>query len=334
MPSPRIQNISQSKRWSLFGFLIIGYFAGKLLSPGHTDTKKVIDDTKIYDTTKLKDQLLFYRPSNANKFSAIFVSCQLDPACRIIYHHVQKTGGSLVASRLNPIIEENSEGINTGEQYNATRWCCGPNMMKRFRERPDYYCGLKLGIYETDGPIFGEVVRTCRQKTADAAGAKEESSVKRTREVAFITMREPIQRTMSQVNQQCNKGYDKKRPEVQAICDKCDYNWNKSGHFFDQFVTETNELYTGMARTIPFVLEQFRGVESHLLILDSVDIDSFFSDIEIASGRSFPQGGEKGENTEKVGHCSFPMPSSMMRGLKPALEVYRNWTMGKETFGP
>ena len=66
-------------------------------------------------------------------------------------------------------------------------------------------------------------------------------------------------------------------------------------------------------------------LQSHLLILDSADIGSFFSDIQRISGINFPKGRS---NTERKEICSFGMTSEMMRALKPAVEAYRNITKG------
>ena len=311
-------------------------------------TKRVGEGIKVKESNSPEEQLLFYRPSNADKFAAIFVSCQLDPSCRIMYHHVKKSGGTLMASRLFPILHENSAGVNTGKRYDSTKWCCNDRMMARFRERPEYYCGLKFGIYEMYGEQFSEVVRTCRQNHSVSGSyvikKRTQGGIlhtfrkqKKTREVAFITIREPIQRTISQIHQRCNSNYKlgTLTPEEQAICDKCDYNngGNESRHYFDNILTETNDLFMGIAQTaIPSILEQFGGVQSHLLILDSAYIDTFSNNIEIQSGRSFPRG--VFNNSEgPLTHCNFAMSSSLMRELKPALDVYRNMTIGEETFG-
>ena len=258
------------------------------------------------NTKQQGNQLSVYHPSNAKLFSSIFVSCQLDPECRIMYHHVQKTGGSLVASRMHPII--------AGESYNSKKWCFGKKMMNRFRNRTDYYCNLKLGIYEMNGPQFGEVVNTFRHIHSHG----------NMREVAFVTIREPIQRTLSHLHQVCNRGFktdltDKER----KMCKACSYADHPQ--FFSRFVKDTNDMYTGIASAIPGILEQFRGLQSHLLILDRADIDSFFNDIQQISGITFPQGRS---NTERKEICSFGMTSEMMRALKPAVEVYRNITKG------
>lgn len=124
------------------------------------------------------------------KFASAFTSCMTDPSCRIMYNHIQKTGGSYLASRLHPVLDEN------GRKYVSKKWCCDTGLWNRFANQTNHFCGLKFGLYETGVPMFANIIETCQQHTK-----------KRKREIALITIRDPIKRTLSRINMRCNRSY-------------------------------------------------------------------------------------------------------------------------------
>lgn len=297
-----------------------------------------------------------------DRFSASFLQCAFhSPGCHIHYHHVQKTGGSRLASRLHPVLSD-----PRGEKYESKKWCCGIPMMDRFHENVELYCEkLKFGIYEVLGPQFADVVNTCMDYQSNNTNTGGRKSEENDEIVVLMTIREPIQLTLSQIHHQCNKNFQKKSKEEKIICKQCSFESNPD--YFLKYVKQTNNVYEGIASAVPDILDQFRkesqytnsrvapeGMrwgrdtqnrtdrgddwielvlgsrkeESHrLMILDQADIDRFFSLLEKHSppGIMVPEG--RG-NEEKTHICSFGVTSSMMKALSPALEIYRNLTGG------
>ncbi len=259
-----------------------------------------------------------------------------------------------MASRLHPILSN-----PRGEKYESKKWCCGFPMMERFHKNEELYCEtLKFGIYEVLGPQFADVVKTCinhQGKNSSAADRKNDEIV------VLMTIREPIQLTLSQIHHQCNKNFEKKSEEEKIICKKCSFETNPD--YFLTYVKQTNNVYEGIASAVPELLDRFnklsqysnfyegsdgsekrnqtnggdnwiatvlgsRAEESHrVMILDQADIDRFFRLLEEHSppGIMVPEG--RG-NEEKTHVCSFGVTSSMMKALSPALEIYRNLTGG------
>ena len=201
------------------------------------------------------------------KFASAFTSCMTDPACRIMYNHIQKTGGSYLASRLYPVLDEN------GRKYVSKKWCCDTGLWNRFANQTNHFCGLKFGIYETGVPMFANIIETCQQHTK-----------KRKREIALITIRDPIKRTLSRINMRCNRSYKTLSEGRKKICQRCNYNYSTADRkFYDHYVNQTNYFYTGLAATSPRLLTMLNkedAISSNVLILDNTDIDPFFANIE------------------------------------------------------
>jgi hypothetical protein len=151
-----------------------------------------------------------------------------------------------------------------------------------------------------------------------------------------MTIREPIQLTLSQIHHQCNKNYNQKTKEEKQMCRTCSFK----GHpdYFLSYVQQTNLVYQEIANEIPKMLNMFTDERARrvnettsgmhkILILDQADIDRFFESLTVRSpnGTVIPEG--RG-NEELVHKCYFGMTSHMMKALAPALEVYRSLTSG------
>lgn len=237
------------------------------------------------------------------RFVRLFVGCVVDPSCRVFYHHVQKTGGSFLASRLFPVLDQNHK------RYDSKKWCCDQVMMKRFWNATSSYCNRKLGVYEVTGGQFHQVVTTCSSKSASGGRA-----------VALITFREPIQRTQSMIHHQCNKNYDRKDPIEQETCRKCHYSANRT--YWNQYVIDTTKTYLDIAQ----MMVQLQSAAVDVLSLDNPNIDRFFSMLEHNLNTTMPSGRGNGERT---GRCSFGMTSPMVKGLGLATAIYKNLTLGR-----
>ncbi|KAL7485773.1 hypothetical protein ACHAW6_011374 [Cyclotella cf. meneghiniana] len=272
---------------------------------------------------------------NPRKFVDAFVQCAFhSPKCRIHYHHVQKTGGSRLASRLFPVLSN-----PPGKSYQSKQWCCEDDMMARFHANVSHYCREnKFGIYEVAAPKFSSVIESClnypnesNQIVTGNVDPHEPNEL-----VVLMTIREPIQLTLSQIHHQCNKNYNQKTKEEKKMCRTCSYK----GHpdYFLSYVQQTNLVYQEIANEIPKMLKMFtdkramrvgdttNGIHK-ILILDQADIDRFFESLAMSSpnGTVIPEG--RG-NEEQVHKCYFGMTSHMMKELAPALEVYRSLTSG------
>jgi Sulfotransferase family len=240
--------------------------------------------------------------TSPSEFVTTLLDCMDSDNCHVLYHHIQKTGGSHVASRLFPVFEERS--------YNSSEWCCNEKFLtERFRQNPQDYCSRKMSIYEIKTDDFAEIHQICH----DIYPSRKF--------VTLISIREPIQRTLSMIHHQCNKNFDLKNPYEQAMCLKCAYV-NDSIPFWDSFVRQTNTLYANLMDVM-----QHRNLRlKHLgrkmpiwLILDNLMIDPFFDLIESSLSEKTMKGRW---NKEQTKICNFGMPSIMMKNLLPAQAVY------------
>ena len=240
--------------------------------------------------------------TSSSEFVVTLLDCMKSDTCHILYHHIQKTGGSYVASRLFPVFE--------GRSYNSTEWCCNDKfLIERFRLNPQDYCSRKLSIYEIKTDDFAEIHQTCH----DIYPSRKF--------VTLISIREPIQRTLSMIHHQCNKNFDLKNPYEQAMCRTCAYV-NDSIPFWDSFVRQTNTLYANLMDVMQHRNLRLRHLgrrKPTWLILDNLLIDPFFDLLEISISNKIIKGRW---NKEKTKICNFGMPSIMMKNLIPAQAVY------------
>lgn len=227
---------------------------------------------------------------NTDTFVERFADCIQDEKCHVLYHHVQKTGGSFLASSLYPVLNQ--------LPYISKIWCCGNNFMDRFRVDKQHYCDLKFAVYEVYGGQFEEVVSTCQDHYDE----------NNHRALALVTVREPIQRTLSNIHQQCNKGYHKQSPEKQAICKRCSYRQDSA--FWDGMVQENNKVYSQLLYNLP--------VDS--FVIDSLMISNFLMLLERSIQQKIPTGKL---NQERKDVCDFHMPSDMFKRLIPSQLAYR-----------
>lgn len=260
-------------------------------------------------------------------------ACLMDELCHVVYHHIPKTAGSLIASTLHPIFEN-------GDRYKSRQWCCYERVMERFVNATDYYClKRKLGIYEVWGDEFSQVLHTCEDKYGTGS-SHAKATHKAHRYVALITTREPIQRTVSLIHQQCNSGYDKHNANFQDMCRECHYN-DESQNFWNGFVGDTNRAYQTMASFIlEFATNNTTGnnegtLSAPVLLLDNSMVDDFFSLFQkvLERNASGPQLNMNvgNPNPENRSICDFGISSSMMRGLRPASTIFFDLWSGKLT---
>ena len=242
-----------------------------------------------------------------------FAKCAMHKKCHIVYFHIQKTGGTYIASRLSPVMNL--------ERYNSKEWCCGDSFMyNSFRQNITNYCiNKKMGIYEVTPEQYTEILDTCKQVIPSDHTM-----------IGLITIREPIQRTISQIHQLCNVNPHRNEQYVQDICERCNYTVNDDDkYFYDKKTNKTNWIYSGVQDVISNTT-----IDVPLLILDSTDITEFFDTLEDIATQSlrrinslldnetfhFPVGRY---NPERKTICDFAMPSSMMKHHADSLRTYR-----------
>ena len=97
---------------------------------------------------------LFYH-HDPDVFLQQFEECMLDmDYCHVLYWHIQKTGGSYIASRLHPV-------FNNGTLYNSREWCCNEKFMKHsFKLETENFCSKKLGVYEVRSHEYQQVCQS------------------------------------------------------------------------------------------------------------------------------------------------------------------------------
>jgi hypothetical protein len=241
----------------------------------------------------------------------MFASCAMRKRCHILYWHIQKTGGTNLADRLY---------FMNGHNYESKYWCCHEDFIQsKFRPNPYRHCNQKMSVYEVRPHQYQEVIRTCQNLP----------SMMNDTFVGLVTLREPLQRTVSAIHQRCNVHAEKIGNTTREICQRC--NYTADGPFYDKIVHTTNTIFEGIHDIIVN-----DTIQLPLLLLDNVDIDAFLKGIEQVAeqllhrlghlprnetfhfrlGRSNSQG-----THQKV--CDFGMTSSMMKQHGPSLQIYR-----------
>ena len=239
--------------------------------------------------------------------------------CHLMYHHLPKTGGTYIASKLFPMFEN-------GTRYKSNEWCCHEILMEKFYNNTQEYCTQKrIGIYEVWGDEYYEVLETCRKLYPQELY------------VGLISIREPIQRTLSLIHQQCNSGYSKKNSLYQEYCRNCTYNTESSISFWDPtFVNNTNRQYLSTLDFIerqqqPSVGGEGRSSSSSspstipLFYVDSSMINDFFTRLSHGMrlrNSTLLDNAREIVNVENRSICDFGMKSSMIKKLRPSIDAY------------
>lgn len=240
--------------------------------------------------------------SSPHSFVDAVVDCFASDTCHVFYHHVQKTGGSSVASRLFPIVEH--------REYNSSEWCCNEKFLDRFRRNPHDYCSRNLSVYEVKAPQYYEILETCRRLHPSHDY------------LALVSIREPIQRTLSMIHHQCNKNFGHKKEIEQSICANCTYT-PESAWFWNQFTNQTNTIYRELKEMLQNDnqqrLLQDQPIELTWLFLDNLMIDTFLDMLKLTMNVELTWGKANKEHTHV---CNFGMPSRMMRDLHSSHWIY------------
>ena len=222
------------------------------------------------------------------KVIEIFDNCVGNDKCHVLYQHVQKTGGSYLASKLKPTLEKVPGGQNNNNRYVPNEWCCGSNLIKRFQNNTSQFCtNYKFSIYEMNSLEFSTILETCSKYNEQEEGGHTY--------VSIVTVREPIQRTISQIHQQCNKGYKVHAEYYQKYCQQCMFleDDSKNNKFWiEEFVHKTNKVFVELQQLLEQRQTQTRQTQQAqqqtqysmkdipILILDSTMINDFLNTLD------------------------------------------------------
>jgi len=251
-----------------------------------------------------------------------FRRCMVDKKCKIYYHHVGKTGGTYVESVFFDTFPLNRKYIK------KKGTCCFSAMVKRFEENKKGYCSAKFSSYQVRGSQFQHIVQSCMDFNEKRRHAEGKDAKFQKKALVLSTYREPISRTLSNINQNCNKNFNRRTQELKDACIACKYESHTDT--WDKFVQETNKIYQGLKLVAEM---QIKNVD--VLMVDIKDInfflDNLFESIEEKKANNgsfhFKKPRSSTRNTEgKLKRCNFGMTSTMVKSLDDgAQEIYKGF---------
>lgn len=213
----------------------------------------------VENKTKTKTTAFHYHHKPVD-FVEIVAECIKDDECGILYHHVPKSGGSMmqhVFSRLNYKMRYYSSCCIEFDLVMG-RSTESRSIFNHFKMDPSKYCARKFQGYEVYGGQFGTVVITCmnlvstsssskntRNKDDGNIDEKEEQQKEEKGRRRFITLssyREPMSRTISWIGQTCNKGLEKRPEKVVQACSRCRYE-GEDKIVWDGFANDTLKTF-------------------------------------------------------------------------------------------
>ena len=273
-------------------------------------------------------------------FTATISQCLLDDQCRIIYHHVGKSGGTTLEDTFFHMYPPELKS------------CCGPKLLgklandERSREK---YCTAKFSSYQIIGSHVDGLVKSCMRINSDdvaaTSGSKNDehnttangssknnkgNPPRKPRSVVLTTYREPISRTLSSIHQLCNKQSNKRTNKTLEACNACRYDFGTD--VWDRVVNMTNDHFEGVAEVASLQIPDVQVIS-----LDMVDISPALDrlrerlplDAKKLKVKDIPDVPmTQWRNPERKSVCSFAMTSEMIKSLGVAQTVYRNLTAG------
>ena len=274
-------------------------------------------------------------------FTATISQCLLDDQCRIIYHHVGKSGGTTLEDTFFHMYPPELKS------------CCGPKLLGKLandEKSREKYCTAKFSSYQIIGSHVEGLVKSCMRinsddVTATSPGTKSENKSitangssrkdngdppRKPRSVVLTTYREPISRTLSSIHQLCNKQSNKRTNETLEACSACRYDFGTD--VWDRVVNMTNDHFEGVAE-----VASLRIQDVQVISLDMADIspaldrlrEKLSLDAKKLKVTDIPDVPiTQWRNPERKSVCSFAMTSEMIKSLGVAQTVYRNLTAG------
>lgn len=193
-------------------------------------------------------------------------------------------------------------------------------MNNHFWKDPAQYClQRKIGIFELWGDEFQQVMTTCVQEAQQRLHQETDMDKATSKHsyVALVSTREPIQRTVSLIHQQCNSGYHLKTEQYQAYCRNCSYT-EQTAHFWDDhFIHHTNQGYQQLYSYL-VANASFPSLGIPVLVVDSpmiYDMFDLFQQGLVERGRSLVDGTPRVPVTtpQPDNITSWPQPLSLRR---------------------
>jgi len=196
---------------------------------------------------------------------------------------------------------------------------------------PDYYCNRKFSTWEIRESEFEEALNFClyhydKNNTLNGnaiSTAIQETLPSKKKVIILVSYREPISRTLSLINQNCNHRLKRKSQIVQDACLRCSYYDDID--YWDSQVQDTNRAMEGI-RTLARRKDISSGLGPPLFLIDMLSLTSFFEELEELSNTTIPLGKPNSEKPHK--HCDFGMTSAMIRGLASASNIYLSYSRG------
>ena len=274
-------------------------------------------------------------------FTSTISQCLLDRQCRIIYHHVGKSGGTTLEDTFFHMYPPELKS------------CCGPKLLGKLandEKSREKYCAAKFSSYQIIGSHVEGLVKSCMRINSDdvaaTSGSKNDEqnttanvsseddhghdTPRRPRSVVLTTYREPISRTLSSIHQLCNKQSNKRSNETLEACAECRYEFGTD--VWDRVVNMTNDHFEGVAEVASLRIPGVRVIS-----LDMVDISPALDRLRERLPLDAKKLKVKGipdvpitqwRNPERKSVCAFAMTSEMIKSLGVAQAVYRNLTAG------
>lgn len=242
------------------------------------------------------NKIVFHQ--NQTRFVDVFADCMHDENCHILYHHVQKTGGTFLSSIFYPLFNKNE---TYRENYELA--CCFNDLMQRFEGNVPKHCDQMLGIFEVSGSQFDKVVTKCNEYYAG----------KGHRAVALVTTREPVDRLVSHINMDCNRGTMWQSSIYKEACQECSYH-NRTA-FWDTKVQMSYDIYMQ-------VLLYAERLPVNLLVLDRSWLSAFQYKVRshLDNSQTFSVGESNRATRNSV--CDFTVPQAMRMKMEPSRLAY------------
>ena len=262
-------------------------------------------------------------------FTTELADCIVDPGCKILFLHVQKSGGTFLMNMLGQIDPPIHDRLRA---YGKTM----KRTMKALEKRPSEVCAYKLQNYEVFVNDYKRVIELCTnlQQQHQPQNSTNERSSSNRRYLGLISVREPMARTMSHIHQICSKNQwiFKQMPERKKACEACDHD-GASKQIFDQKLNYGKQIFASMK---DLLLNE--TIRIPLLVVDNSNINDMMSEVEDSvsarlaassqppSLKQWPWSWDVKANTEsektKKKLCDYKMSSAIMKEHRESLEVY------------
>ena len=254
-------------------------------------------------------------------FTSAISNCLLDEQCRIIYHHVGKSGGTTIEDTFFRMYPPELKS------------CCGGKILGKLAnddKAREKYCTAKFSSYQILGKYVKGLTKSCTRIITNATEDDQHDPGQRPRSIILTTYREPISRTLSSIHQLCNKQSEKRKNETLEACTECRYDFGTD--VWDHVINMTNDHYEGVAEVAALQIPDVQVIS-----LDMIDIspaldrlrERLKADADRMDRDGIPEVPmTRWRNPELKSVCSFAMTSDMIKSLGTAQAVYRSLTSG------